>query len=289
MTTDTRLIDLHAHTTASDGSLSPRELVQAAKEAGLTALAICDHDTTAGIAEATATGKELGVEIVPSVEISALYEGGTMHILGYYSDIEDERFQERLRDILDGRNNRNPRVIARLNELGIDITLDDVIAEADGGVIGRPHMARALLKKGAVSTLQEAFDEYLASGGKAFILKEKYPPEACVRMIVEAGGVPVLAHPKQLRRNTLQEIENVVDELVKYGLAGIEIIHGECEPERIPEYEAIARSRGLLLTGGSDFHGASKPDILLGRGRHDYRIPYTYLDAIKARHAETAA
>ncbi len=288
--TDNRLIDLHAHTTASDGSLSPRELVEAAKEAGLAALAVCDHDTTAGLAEAMATGEELGVEIVPSVEISALYEGGTMHILGYYSDIEDERFQEGLRDILDGRNNRNPRVIARLNELGIDITLDDVIAEAGGGVIGRPHMARALLKKGAVSTLQEAFDEYLASGGgKAFILKEKYPPEACVRMIVEAGGVPVLAHPKQLRRKTLKEIEAVVDELIQYGLAGVEVLHGECEPERIPEYEGIARERGLLVTGGSDFHGTSKPDILLGRGRHDYRIPYAYLDALKARHAEIAA
>ncbi len=278
-------IDLHTHTTASDGSFAPKDLAKAAKEAGLSAIAVCDHDTTAGVRETQMAGQELGLEVVPGVEISALYAGGTMHILGYYCDMENPGFQADLQCILDGRNNRNPRIIARLNELGMEISLEDVEREAGGGVLGRPHFARAMMKKGYIKTVQEAFDEYLASNGKAFVPKEVYPPQKCVEAIVAAGGTAVLAHPKQLRRKSQAEIEAVVDELMQYGLQGVEAIHGDCEPETAEVYDAMARKRGLLVTGGSDFHGISKPDIHLGRGRFDYKIPYAYLEALKERRA----
>ena len=282
-------IDLHTHTTASDGSLTPSDLVKAVADADLVAVAICDHDTTAGIPEAQSTGKDLGIEIVPGVEISALYSGGTMHVLGYYCNLEDQAFQKDLQQILAGRNNRNPRIIARLNEIGLDITLEDVCAEAGGDVIGRPHFARALLRKNYVNSVQEAFDVYLGSDGKAFVPKEVYPPKKCVEMIADAGGVPVLAHPEQLRRKSYTELEAIVEELMEYGLQGIETIHGDCEPQIAEIFDAMARSRGLLVTGGSDFHGASKPDILLGKGRFNYKIDYAVLQNLKDHHAAGSA
>lgn len=282
---DHRIIDLHAHTTASDGSLTPRELVESAHRVGLSALAIADHDTTAGVPEALAAGLELGVEIVPAVEISALFPGGTMHILGYYCDMDDPGFQENLKAIREGRDNRNPRIVAKLNELGLEITMDEIMAECGGDVLGRPHFARAMLKKGFVQSVQEAFDIYLSSEGKAYMPKEVYPPQQCVETIVRAGGVAVLAHPNQLQRETQAEVEAIVDELMDYGLQGVEAIHGNVEPDLAAVYDAMARRRGLIVTGGSDFHGASKPNIQLGSGRFGYRIPYQYLEDLKSRHA----
>ncbi len=291
-------VDLHCHSTASDGTFTPAEVVRLAHQNKLTGLALTDHDTINGIAEASAEAARLGIDFIPGIEISAEFpHPGHMHLLGYGVDPESADLKDLTTQLLEGRDNRNPRIIQRLQELNIAITMEEVEAEARGGApdesggkkpIGRPHIAAILLRKGYVSSIKQAFDKYLAPGGLAYFDKERITPQRAVELIRLAGGICVLAHPIQLRTENDAQLERVVKDLVDLGLAGIEVIHSDHDAAWIDKCSRLADKYGLVKTGGSDFHGATKKDISLGtaRGR---RIPRAYFDAVLARHAKTAS
>jgi len=275
------LIDLHAHSTASDGSYSPAEVVRLAKDAGLRAMALTDHDTTDGLAEAVAAGRELGVEVIPGVEISARYTDDSMHILGYFLDYHSGRLEERLAVLKQARKERNPKIVAKLNALGISITMEQVERLSGGGQVGRPHIARALLESGYVTSIQQAFDFYLKNGGKAYVEKFRFPPAEALEMIREDGGIPVLAHPFTLGLGSAGALKEVLLELQTLGLAGIEVFYAEHTPEQEALYLKLARELGLLVTGGSDFHGDNKPEVTLGKIRSRNRLTYDLVIALK--------
>lgn len=274
-------VDLHAHSTASDGTLPPREVIRLAKSSGLSAVALTDHDTIAGIADAADEAKAIGIDFLPGIEISCDYPPGTMHILGYGVDPASPVLTDMNRRLVEGRDNRNPKIIERLRELNVAITMDEVEAEANG-VIGRPHIAAILLRKGYVSSIKQAFNEYLAPGGKAYFDKERLTSKQALRMILQSHGLPVLAHPVQLRTTNDLELETVVKNLLDQGLAGIEVIHSDHDAGMVEKYIRLADRYNLLKTGGSDFHGHNKAAINLGlaAGR---RVPRALYDALTDR------
>jgi predicted metal-dependent phosphoesterase TrpH len=245
-------IDLHTHTTASDGRCSPTENVKLAKEKGLRAIAITDHDTVSGIEEALEAGKQYDIEVVPGIEISTTEEKQEIHVLGYFIDYLDQPFNEELAKLRETRDLRNELMINRLNELGIPITLDEVRAKqtTKDGNVGRPHIAEILIEKGVVQNLQEAFDQYLAKGAKAYVNPPRISPKDAVMMIQKYGGVPVLAHP-----GLYSEYDYIIEELVQAGLTGIEVHHPDHDDEDIARYKEYASKYQLIETGGSDFHG----------------------------------
>jgi predicted metal-dependent phosphoesterase TrpH len=276
-------VDLHSHSTASDGTFAPAEVVRLSKAAGLVGLALTDHDTIAGLAEAASEAARLGLAFVPGIEISAVppIDNGTLHILGYCIDPQNAVLTEMTRQLIDARDNRNPRIIERLRELGIDITMNEALAQAQGGVLGRPHIAALLVKKGVVKTIKQAFDEYLGQGGKAYFDKERLSPRDAIGRIRQAGGLPVVAHPIQLRTANDAQLQQVIKDLVDLGLAGIEVIHSDHGPAEVEKYTGLADRYNLLKTGGSDFHGTNKKDINLGvaNGR---RVPKQWMDELLA-------
>lgn len=253
-----------------------------AKEGGLTAMALTDHDTVDGLPEAVAAGEQLGVEIIPGVEISAQFPGGTMHILGLFVDYADGLLDQRLAVLKQARIDRNPQIIAKLNALGIPITMARVQEISGGGQVGRPHIARALMELGAVQNLQEAFDKYLGWRKAAYVSKFRFPPEAALAMIREAKGIPVLAHPFTLNQGSAYALRNVIIELKGLGLAGLEVFYSDHTPEQIALYLKLAQELGLLITGGSDFHGLNKPEISLGTMSCQDRVTYALVAALKA-------
>jgi len=258
-------IDLHTHSTASDGTFPPWEVVRLAKERRLKALALTDHDTIAGLPEAVAAGQEFGIEVIPGVEISAKHPQGSMHILGYFLDYENDRLAQRLAVLQQARKDRNPRIIAKLNQLGIPLTMEQVERISGGGQVGRPHIARALYQSGFVRSLQEAFDIYLGNNGRAYVSKFRFPPDEAIAMIRDARGIPVLAHPFTLGLETSETLRPLLKELMALGLAGIECYYPEHSSGQEGLYLFLARELGLLITGGSDFHGDNKPEVNLGR------------------------
>ncbi|UFJ43212.1 PHP domain-containing protein [Brevibacillus humidisoli] len=243
--------DLHSHTTASDGTCAPAENVRLAKEAGLAAVAITDHDTVAGIDEALAAGEQLGIEVVPGVEISSLAGGQDIHVLGYYIPHRDQGFQAELAKLRDTRHERNKLLIARLQELGVEITLDDVYRRKDGPDknIGRPHIAAEMMERGYVESIDEAFEKYLGKHGAAYVNPPRISPQQAIDLIKQAGGVAVLAHPG------LYDDDNLVHELVRYGLDGIEVWHPDNDQDEVERYLQMTEENDLIATGGSDFHG----------------------------------
>lgn len=275
-----RRIDLHTHSTASDGTLTPRELVRAAADAGLAAMALTDHDTVNGLAEALKAGEDFGVEVIPGCELSCESDAGWMHIVGLWLPENPASLVAAFDWVLEGRRNRNHDIVAKLNELGIDVTYEE-IAELAGGVIGRPHFARILHQKGVVDTVQEAFDVYLGTGGKAYIPKRKLSPERAIGLLREEGAIPVLAHPFMLEMSE-DELEAKLRELMGYGLEGIEVFYTEHTPEQVEKFSRLADRLGLLVSGGSDFHGEVKPDIGLGVGRGGLEVPYELVERMKA-------
>jgi 3',5'-nucleoside bisphosphate phosphatase len=294
------VIDLHTHTTVSDGGDSPRALVSKAARAGLSAIAVTDHDNDSGCDAAVEAGRELDVEVVRGVEISCdvedLRERGytprarpTMHLLGYFIPERDNPLSTALAELQEARANRNQHIVARLNELGIPVTFEEVENEAGGpgAQIGRPHFAAVLVRHGAVATYQQAFDEYLAKGAKAYIGRKLFKPGEATRLMVDAGVVPVLAHPFTLQLER-PELERFVDELVDAGLRGIEGYHGDlAAPEQEP-YREIGRARGLIVSGGSDYHGHMRPDRALPGGKHDVEVPADVLEELRAAAHPTA-
>ena len=274
--------DLHMHSTHSDGTMAPRALVEMARGLGLAAIAVTDHDTASGVAEARAAGAELGVRVLPGVEISVDWSGRSVHMLGYCFDADTGDLQRGLDVLVEGRNRRNQEMVEKLRALGVDITHDEVVAEAGGKVVGRPHFARVLLRKGAVADWQEAFDVYLARGAKAYVERDRFSPVDSVRMIREAGGVAVLAHPGLLKLRDGETLDEVVEGLADAGLRGIECHYSLHDPETTEHCLAIARRFGLVATGGSDFHGLAKTGIAMGSGGGGLRVPLECADALEA-------
>ncbi len=267
------MIDLHTHTTASDGTCSPAQLIEAAGAAGLRVLAITDHDTLAGSDEAAPYSAAAGVSLISGIEISVkLVASGsskqkTVHLLGYFGNGgPSDDFRHWVKTVQDYRKERNVRLIASLRSKGIDIQIEEV--EAIGrSMTARPHFARIMVEKGYVKTIQEAFDEYLDEAGKAFVFHETIPVEEGIQRVVDGGGVPSLAHPVRIGRDAVRE-EELVRRLRDEGLGAVEVFHSDHTPEDVDRLLALARRYGLAATGGSDFHGDTKPDILLGTGRN---------------------
>lgn len=275
-----RRVDLHAHTTVSDGTLSPTQLVEAAKAKDLMAIAITDHDSLGALAEARVAASRLGVEIVPGLELSVTHELGDIHVLGYFVDEHNARLVGRLAHLRAARERRAEGIVEKLRELGVDITLAGVEREAGTGTaIGRPHVARALMTKGVVSSVQEAFDRYLADGKPAAVPKAKLSAQEAIFLIHGAGGVAVLAHPGLIEKD--DERERVLRELAKLGLDGIEVAHPKNSPEVRAKLKDRADELGLVETGGSDFHGENKPEIELGAEA----VSYEALNALRRRAA----
>lgn len=271
--TDAAWCDLHMHSTHSDGTDTPRRLVEMAAERGLGAIAVTDHDTTSALEEAKEAGRELGVTVLSGVEISVDHHGRTVHLLGYCFDSGVERLRAGLNTLLEGRNARNLCIIEKLNELGVPITYEDVVKEAGGKVVGRPHFAAAMVKCGAVATTQEAFDQYLATGGRAYVDRLQFSLKDAVAMVREAGGVAALAHPKLVRLGPNEDLDTLVKSLADAGMAALECYYSTHTPEETELYVRMAEKYGLVATGGSDYHGANKPDLTLGWGRGDLRVP----------------
>jgi predicted metal-dependent phosphoesterase TrpH len=275
--------DLHCHSTESDGTLTPRQLVELARDLNLRSLSLTDHDTIAGVEEAKKAGEELGVRVLSGVEISVEYAGKTVHMLGYCFDAGAAKLQAELERLVRGRNERNVKIVQRLNELGLAVTLEEVEAEAGGKVVGRPHIARVLLRHGYVQTWEEAFDKYLARGAAAYFERLRFTPHDAVALIREAGGVAVLAHPKYVALHEGETLDDIVQSLVQAGLEGIECYYTEHTPEETAQYIELAKRYNLVITGGSDFHGDVKPEISLGSGTGALFIPDECADALVER------
>ncbi|OQW62651.1 MAG: hypothetical protein A4S17_01285 [Proteobacteria bacterium HN_bin10] len=273
-------IDLHLHTTHSDGSLPPAEVVALAKQASVVALAITDHDILSGIAEAAEAGRAVGIEVIPGVEISSRYGDSELHMLGYYLDVSDRTLADRLAQLRAGRRDRNPRIIERLRALDMEITYEEVAALAGTESVGRPHIARVLMQKGYVQSAKEAFDRYLAEGRPAHVARELPEPAEAIRWIREAGGVPVLAHPLWTKLNE-QGLLTLCQTLKNEGLGGIEVHYSTHKKSQTSEYLNIAKRLDLLVTGGSDFHGVTKPDIEVGVGRGGLKVSPKLLEPLQ--------
>ena len=274
-------IDLHLHTTHSDGSFSPTAVLEFAKAAGVTALAITDHDIVAAIPEALEVGSRLEIEIVPGVEISSRYGESELHILGYCIDWRQQQLNERLKVLRESRHQRNPQIVNKLNELGVDITYEEVQALAGTESVGRPHIARVLMDKKFVTSAKEAFDRYLAQGRPAFVPRQLPEPAEAVTWIREAGGIAVLAHPTWVKESS-DGLSLLVERLKAAGLGGVEVHYSTHNARQTGEYLSLAKQFDLLVTGGSDFHGLTKPDIHVGTGRGDLKVPSALLDPLKS-------
>lgn len=272
-------IDMHTHTSASDGSMTPDELVRHAFERGLAAVAVTDHDTVDGVSQALEEGDRLGIEVISGVEISVDFPT-EMHLLGYFPNGHCESILKTLEGLRKRRELRNPKIVNRLNELGFDITMEEVNSNAEGSNVGRPHIARVLIEKGYVGSMSEAFEKYLGVDRPAYFRKDKLLPQEGIGEITRAGGIPVLAHPIFIGL-TYEKLDQLVGELGEYGLKGIEAFYSWHTEEQTSELLKIAEKQGLLVTGGSDFHGSFKPDIEIGIGAGSLKVPYSLLAALK--------
>lgn len=279
------MIDLHVHTSMSDGTYSPAEVVEMARKKGLRAIAITDHDTVAGVEPARRAAVDSGVEIVPGVEMSTEWPRGIMHILGYFIDVEHAPLLEALEYLRAGRMDRIPRIVEKLRDCDVVISADEVQREAVGGAPGRPHVAEIMVRQGYVRTIQEAFDRYLRKGAPAFVDKRKTSPRRAIRLIVEAGGLAVLAHPYSLESDADAELEGILQELMEYGLRGIEAYYPRHTEPQARRYLNLAKKLNLAITGGTDFHGATKPEIELGRIPGHNPLPYSILDNLRNAHS----
>ncbi|TAK09940.1 MAG: PHP domain-containing protein [Candidatus Manganitrophaceae bacterium] len=275
-------IDLHTHSTVSDGTDAPAELVRYAKEKGLRAIALTDHDSIDGIDEALAVGREVGVEVIPGVELSADFSEGAMHLLGLFVDRTAPSFLQRLAVFQAARRERNPKIIKKLQEMGFKITEEEVTAAAGGGQAGRPHFARVLMEKGYVHSITEAFEKYIGDEGPAYVKKSQPSPEECIALIHEANGVAVLAHPNTLRLSD-ERLDVLFERLVNAGLDGIEVYYSTHTPEETARYERLAAEWNLAKSGGSDFHGKHKPQIDLGVGEGTLHVPSSLLETLRRR------
>ncbi len=274
-------IDLHTHSTASDGTVSPTELIRQAKDIGLDAIALTDHDTIQGIPEALAAGRELGMEVIPGCELSLESpEGaGWMHVVALWVPENPVELQAAFDWVIEGRRTRNHEIVEKLRSLGVNTTYERIAARA-GGTVGRPHFAQELLALGVVSSIDEAFKVWLGDNGRAYVPKRKLKPEKALGILRDIGATSILAHPFALELNNAKT-EELVHDLMGYGLEGIEVYYTEHSQAQTDAYRGIAERLGLLVSGGSDYHGTVKPAISLGKGRGGLNVPTELLDRMK--------
>ncbi len=286
-----RIIDLHVHSTESDGTLTPAEVVLAAKEAGLCAFALTDHDTASGIQKAAPVAAKCGIELIPGIELSTEYEIPTtkgqrkeVHIVGLYIDPAHPKLLAKTQEFRDCRNLRNEKMIEALQKEGFDITTEALLAENPDSVITRANIARYLYQHGAIKSVQEAFDKYIGDGCKCYVGRFKVTPTDAIRLIHEAGGIAILAHPLLYHMSSVT-LQRLIDDLKAVGLDGIEALYSTYTTGEEQLVKKLARENHLLISGGSDFHGENKPSIHLGTGRGHLYIPYSVLEEIKKAHA----
>ncbi len=274
-----KYIDLHTHSLKSDGSMTPAEVVREAKKAGLSAIALSDHDTVDGLAEAIEEGEKIGVEVVPAIEFSVISKTET-HILGYYIDYENRELKKTIEDIIELRLERNKITCQKLNEMGFDVTLEEAFAISPNGFIGRAHFARLLMDKGYTSSVKEGFDLYFENGKPAYCEKQSLTAEEAISVIKSSGGLAFVAH---LHLNKLpdDELRAFLIRLKKAGLDGIEGYYTDYTPEMQKKYQAMAKELGLMISGGTDFHAKMKPHISIGTGLGNLKIPYSVLEEMK--------
>lgn len=275
------MIDLHVHSTFSDGSYTPTKVAAMAIEAGLTAMALTDHDSTSGITEFMKACEGTSLIGIPGVEISADVPKGTFHMLGYYLDIDNKPLQDALLKIRDGREIRNAEILEKVNKLGIPLTWDEVRAYAGEDVVGRPHFAMAMMAKGYVSSKEEAFDKYLKKGKSAYADRFRLTPEDSVAMIKGAGGIAVLAHPFTLEMSN-KNLSVYLNKLKEIGLSGVEVYYSEHNAQQVKDYERLCKESGLIATGGSDFHGEINPKVRIGTGFGNLNVPDSIIDELAA-------
>lgn len=275
------MIDLHVHSIYSDGTNSPAELVALAEERGLTALALTDHDSVGGIVPLLETAETSAVEAVPGIELSAECARGTMHILGYFVDPACNELLKKIETVRVGRATRNMEILKKLNKLGYVLMWSDVEKHAGMDVVGRPHFAEALVERGHVKSRKAAFDLLLAKGRPAYVERYRYSARECIELIRQAGGISVLAHPATIHMPD-DQLKGLVKGLAECGLGGIEAYYAEHHPENIERFSGWAKEFGLVCTGGTDFHGANTPDLKLGTGFGQLRVPDEALVQLKA-------
>ena len=273
-------IDLHLHTTRSDGSLPPSQVLALAQKAKVTALSITDHDIVDGIPEAMEAGANLGIEVIPGVEISSRYGDNELHILGYFIDWKDQTFNMRLASLRESRHKRNPLIVENLRAMGLAITYQEVRALAGTEAVGRPHIAQVLMQKSYVRSAREAFDRYLGEGKPAYVPRELPDPADAVGWICQAKGVPVLAHPLWVKQKG-EALRKLCEQLKGAGLGGIEVHYSTHSRQETAEFLNVARRLDLLVTGGSDFHGITKPDIEVGVGRGGLTVSPSLLEPLR--------
>ena len=281
-----RIVDLHCHSTASDGTVRAEDLALLAKDAGLSALALTDHDTLDGLAAFQKAGEKIGLETIPGIEFAAWVnqpQGVEIHIVGLGFDPAAPIWREVINTIVSSREERNLAMIQRAKQLGLDLSLEDVANEAGGKIITRAHYANVLRKKGYVRTKEEACAKYLGAQGAIYVPRKYMSPASAISTIHETGGAAILAHPTLYGLNLAQLEEMLEKELLPYGLDGMECKYSTYTVPEEKSMTALAEKYHLLPSGGSDFHGANKPDIALGRGFGSLRIPYAFWENLKAR------
>lgn len=277
---ENRFIDLHTHSTCSDGSMSPQQLVRHAAQKGLVAIALTDHDSVSGVKQAVEEGKRVGVEVVPAIELSVQSETET-HILGYYIDIDHPLLKKALDGVMDARNQRTLNTCKKLNELGFDVSMEEACAIAPSGIIGRAHFARIMMEKGYISSVKEGFDKWLGVGKPAYDGTQALTARQAVELIKSIGGYSYVAHPHLIRISD-DALRAFLIELKKYGLDGIEGYYNEYTPEMQDKFQSMAKELGLKISGGTDFHAKMKPHIEIGIGQGDMKIPYSVLENIRS-------
>jgi predicted metal-dependent phosphoesterase TrpH len=272
-------IDLHIHSTASDGTLTPQEILTQAKNLQLGAIAITDHDTLDGSKDALSVGIPPSIKFLTGVEISSepppsFSSAGSFHMLGYAVDVDHPQLNHTLSMLRDSRKRRNPQILKQLSRLGIEIALDEVRNLAGNCQLGRPHIAQLMVEKGYVPSIDAAFDEYLGNGKPAYVDRFRFECEETIKAILNAGGIPVLAHPLLLGIKETDIFENLIAVLTEMGLKGIEVYYPEHTKNFIQYYSRLARHYNLLMTGGTDFHGDIKPEIKMGTGKGNFFVSY---------------
>lgn len=263
--------DLHIHTLYSDGTFSPREVLERVQKEGISAIAITDHDSVQAIEPAILEGEKLGIEVIPGVELTAEYNNSEVHILGYFIDYQKDWFLKKLKHLREVRKERFLQMVQKLRRFNIFLDPAKIVKENKSTALGRLHLARELKKQGYVSSVKEAFNLYIGEGKPCYVKKERILPQEAIAIIKELNGISVIAHPYTLKD------EKILTEVLKQGIEGIEVYHTECSPVDQVKYWQVAYLNNLLVTGGSDCHGMAKGGVLIGK----IKIPYAFVERLK--------
>lgn len=286
-------IDLHTHSTISDGSETPTEVIRLAATAGLSTVALTDHDILDGLTEAKKAADEYDIELIPGIELSLDWSEltpdsesrGGMHMLVLWIDDEPGPLQDLLADLRLGRDDRNQVILERLSQLGLEVPMEDVAARAGDGSVGRPHIASVMVDRGYVPDITAAFDQYLGNGAPAYVGRRRLRPTEAIEAARASGGVPILAHPHTLACEHDGELEELLGHMIEFGLIGLESHHSACEPQRRRQLLSMAERLGLAPSGGSDFHGSYKPGVKIGVGIGDLSVPDEFLEGLRSHRA----